>query len=87
MDGRCVDGLKISVNRAQKIAERRAEFARERTNLYVRNLPTDMDDVELERLFGRFGEIVSAKVPNQTSKQRISSNSIIKRLDEESRKA
>ena len=85
MDGRCVDGLRISVSRAQKIAERRAEFARERTNLYVRNLPTDMGDVELERLFGRFREIVRAKVPNQANNKFL--NSIIKRLDEESRKA
>ncbi|XP_065843876.1 uncharacterized protein [Oscarella lobularis] len=71
MDGRCVDGLKISVNRAQKIAERRAEFARERTNLYVRNLPTDMDDVELERLFGRFGEIVSAKMKRAGKRENV----------------
>lgn len=44
--------------RMSKIEEQRAQF----TNIYVKNLDTEVTDEEFEALFKPFGEIVSAAV-------------------------
>jgi len=70
-----IDGRKIFVGRAQKKEERdkelrekfeaaKAERAKKYigTNLYVKNLPDDIDDGKLREAFARFGSITSARV-------------------------
>ncbi|KAJ1725778.1 Protein phosphatase PP2A regulatory subunit B [Coemansia erecta] len=44
--------------RQAKINEKRSQF----TNLYIKSLPTEVDDAELSEMFSKFGEITSAIV-------------------------
>lgn len=75
LNGKEFDGKSLYVGRAQKKAEREAELRRKAeskraeilrkyqgVNLYVRNLPDDMDEEGLRKEFSPFGTLTSCRV-------------------------
>ncbi|EME27649.1 poly(A) binding / translation initiation factor [Galdieria sulphuraria] len=75
LNGRDFEGKSLYVGRAQKKAEREAELRRKAenkraeilkkyqgVNLYVRNLPDDMDEEGLRKEFSNFGTLTSCRV-------------------------
>eukprot|EP00871_Galdieria_phlegrea_P003362 jgi/Galph1/4026/GphlegSOOS_G2707.1 len=75
LNGKEVDGKNLYVGRAQKKAEREAELRRKAeskraemlrkyqgVNLYVRNIPDDMDEEGLRKEFSVFGTLTSCRV-------------------------
>ena len=77
-----LDGKKLYVDRAQKKAERENELKRryeekrnervqayEGKNLYMKNLPEDIDDEKLREIFQEHGNITSVKVMRDDKKK------------------
>jgi polyadenylate-binding protein len=71
MNAADIQGKKVFVARAQKKAEREAQLKRQfeerkaryaESNVFVKNLDENTDDVKLKEHFAQFGEVISCKV-------------------------
>nr|KAF6358738.1 poly(A) binding protein cytoplasmic 1 like [Pipistrellus kuhlii] len=72
MNGMLLNNRKVFVSQFKSRQEREAELgvrAKEFTNVYVKNLKTDIDEQGLEELFSQFGKTLSVKVMRDDSGQ------------------
>ncbi|CAK6447909.1 unnamed protein product, partial [Pipistrellus nathusii] len=72
MNGMLLNNRKVFVSQFKSRQEREAELgvrATEFTNVYVKNLKTDIDEQGLEELFSQFGKTLSVKVMRDDSGQ------------------
>uniref|UniRef100_A0A8C6GYZ0 Polyadenylate-binding protein n=1 Tax=Mus spicilegus TaxID=10103 RepID=A0A8C6GYZ0_MUSSI len=70
MNGMLLNDRKVFVGRFKSQKEREAELGtgtKEFTNVYIKNFGDRMDDETLNGLFGRFGQVLSAKVMTDES--------------------
>ncbi len=62
VNGMLVEGQKVFVAPFVKRTERGGDREANYTNVYVKNLPDDVDDEGLAKLFGEHGKVTSAVV-------------------------
>uniref|UniRef100_A0A8C9HHV8 Poly(A) binding protein cytoplasmic 1 like n=1 Tax=Piliocolobus tephrosceles TaxID=591936 RepID=A0A8C9HHV8_9PRIM len=70
MNGMLLNDRKVFVGHFKSRREREAELgarALEFTNIYVKNLPVDVDEQGLQELFSQFGKMLSVKVMRDNS--------------------
>lgn len=62
VNGMLLAGQKVTVSKFKPKKEREAELQNTYTNIFVKNLPIEIDDKKLKEVFGQFGEIQNAAI-------------------------
>lgn len=62
VDGKVIAGEKVSVSAFKSRKERGGSSKNVFTNVYVKNIPAEIDDKKLSEMFAKYGEITSCKV-------------------------